>query len=102
MSKVVNNEMSANSLADNKIQAKKPEVGDVWEYYDEILKQNIKMYVLTVYDYHCMIIINDSEVGNLSRKVVIPFWFNEFNELKLEYLGKSKCNIEDLFKTENE
>lgn len=31
MSKVADNKIQANSLADNKTQAKTPEVGDVWQ-----------------------------------------------------------------------
>ena len=95
MSKVVNNEMQANSLADNKIQAKKPEVGDVWEY-----KYGLdKVYVLAI-----NLIgertrtLNFIDKGYVQQREYLTKGFVD----DFRYLGKSKVKIEDLFNTENE
>lgn len=95
MSKVVNNEIQANSLADNKIQVKTPEVGDVWEnsygelahiIYSDSIVVFMRKYWITNYEYHFE--VNRYDLSKFLKKYT--------------YLGKSIVKIEDLFKTENE
>lgn len=68
----------------------KPEVGDVWEYEDG--------YRVHVFDTEEMICALAMVKGGLC--------YEGFKERKFlerhKYLGKSKANINDLFKTENE
>ena len=92
MSKVVNNEMQANSLADNKIQAKKPEVGDIW-----VTESGKKYYIYNVFE--DKIVKGFSvDTGRMNSFTISIINFN----YSCKYLGKSKVNISDLFKTENE
>ena len=64
MSKVVDNKIQANSLADNKIKAI-PEVGDVWEIsYYGVMK---KAYICNTKDYkHPLCVLEDGETFLLS------------------------------------
>ena len=65
-----------------------PEVGDVWENP----KTHHRHIILSIgRDYKCF-----CDTGGISIK-----YSYDFDET-LEYLGKSKANIDDLFKTENE
>ena len=67
-----------------------PEVGDVWEYAD-----GHRVYV---FDTENMICALAMVKGGLCYD---GFKERKFLELH-KYLGKSKANIDDLFKTENE
>ena len=73
----------------------KPEVGDVWEVSGEICGgycKTIKVVVINTVNFiHPYCLSEDNE----------PFFMCE-GEAEFKYLGKSKANIEDLFKTENE
>ena len=68
-----------------------PEVGDVWKY-----KDGAKVYLITV----------DEETVESFTILGGGAWSGTFQKdefLKSHtYLGKSKANIDDLFKTENE
>ena len=66
------------------------EVGDVWEVsYYGVRK---KAYICNTKDYnHPLCVLNDGDMIFLYLEVA-----------GIKYLGKSKVNIEDLFKTENE
>jgi hypothetical protein len=65
-----------------------PEVGDVWENP----KTHHRHIILSIgRDYKCF-----CDTGGISIK-----YSYDFDET-LEYIGKSKANIDDLFKTENE
>lgn len=93
MSKVVNNEIQTNSLADNKIQAKTPEVGDVWK----IKGKDTLFHIEAV----------EGAFVTVLQMIISPIVFErvvdkELLEKHCEYLGKSKANISDLFKMENE
>ena len=75
----------------------KPEVGDVW--IDEC---NRKILVADVYD-----LINNGYAECIAIDVfhpeILKHFLIPFDEFQfLNYLGKSKANIDDLFKTENE
>jgi hypothetical protein len=91
MSKLANNEIQANSLADNKIQAKTPEVGDVFQSKEDT---DIKLYITGKNN-----VGFEALVSNSAEIWDIDSWY--FDEDYYTYLGKSKVNIEDLFKTEN-
>ena len=67
---------------------KTPEVGDVWIN----TKNNKKIYITGLGNH--VYVVSDSGVAS-SR------WRCDFNKL-YTYLGKSKTNIDDLFKTEVE
>jgi hypothetical protein len=75
-----------------------PEVGDVW-----IDKENyFRMTFIMVSDYYC-------EYIEHCEKLCESFDVYRLNDIKntswkkgKKYLGKSKANIDDLFKTENE
>lgn len=92
MSKLVNNEIQANSLADDKIQAK-PEVGDV--FVDEDM--NIKLLIIYISKYNgsfdCLVHDMDNNINYIKTLYFLT---------DCKYIGKSKVKIEDLFKTENE
>lgn len=64
-----------------------PQVGDVWIS----TKTNKKIYITGLGNH--VYVVSDSGVAS-SR------WYCDFNKL-YTYLGKSKANINDLFKTEN-
>ena len=73
-----------------------PEVGDVWEhngtliYIEQIGEKYNKEFV------YCFIKLKNSvrAYGHIYTKTYI--------KRTIKYLGKSKTNIDDLFKTENE
>ena len=70
----------------------KPEVGDVF-----INIHNQKCFVLgksEIPNTFDMLVLEDKSV---SKYIDCVFWDNDY-----QYLGKSKANIDDLFKTENE
>lgn len=73
----------------------KPEVGDVWEIYglkirlEQVGKKYNKEYV-----YH----ISETPEGLKGCSVFTVGFIKAYGK----YLGKSKINIKDLFKTENE
>ena len=92
MGKVVNNKTQPNSLADDKIQAKTPEVGDVFQSKEDT---DVRLYVTGINNVglECLV-SNNREIWDIDS------WY--FDENYYTYLGKSKINIEDLFKTENE
>lgn len=74
-----------------------PEVGDVW-----IDGYNRKVLVADVYD-----LINNGYAEciaiDIFRPGILKSFSIPFDEFQfLNYLGKSKANINDLFKTENE
>ena len=74
-----------------------PEVGDIW-----IDGYNRKILVTDVYDLinngYAECIAIDIFRPEILKSFSIPFDVFQF----LNYLGKSKANINDLFKTENE
>lgn len=76
---------------------KMPEVGDVW-----IDGYNRKILVTDVYD-----LINNGYAEciaiDIFRPKILKHFLIPFDEFQfLNYLGESKANINDLFKTENE
>ena len=78
-------------VANNEIQAKTPEVGDVWQ---STRRNAQKIYITHVMGrVYCI-----TEQGVASTR-----FFSDFGkDGTYRYLGKSKVNIEDFFKTENE
>jgi hypothetical protein len=74
-----------------------PEVGDVW-----VDGYNRKILITDVYDLinngYAECITTDIWRPEILKSRLIPFEEFQF----LTYLGKSKANINDLFKTENE
>ncbi len=68
----------------------KPEVGDLYE----ILSDKVVIIYVDDEALDCLIYFE-------GRLGTIPFPIKFFNN-NAEYLGKSKANIDDLFKTENE
>lgn len=69
-----------------------PEVGDVFQSKED---KNIKLHITGKNEVGLEAIVSDTkEVWNIDS------WY--FDERYYTYLGKSKANIEDLFKTENE
>lgn len=65
-----------------------PEIGDVFSY------KHYKMYVIAVQkDIHCVFLVTDGWKYWVTQSFV-----GEYDT----YIGKSKANINDLFKTENE
>lgn len=66
----------------------KPEIGDVWQNKT----RRLRVYITKVYAWG---IIGISSSGAVVSK-------NMYHLEKYTYLGKSKANINDLFKTENE
>lgn len=102
MSKLANNEIQPNSLADNRIKAM-PEVGDIVQ---ETVKrgQYIRYFVLERFmganKYYYMLLVpmkTKNETDNISALMI-----TEKELKKLKYLGKSKMEFGNLFKTENE
>lgn len=78
-----------------------PEIGDVWQY-----KNGMKFYILKEITSNSMPFGEDikysafeviEEDGELNSHDELQFINGTF-----KYLGKSKANINDLFKTENE
>jgi hypothetical protein len=69
------------------------EVGDVWEDED----MNIKLLIIYISRYNGSF---DCLVHDMDNNIIYTKTFYFLNDCK--YLGKSKGNIEDLFKTENE
>jgi len=71
--------------------SKEPEVGDVWKY-----KDGAKVYIIMV----------DEETVESFTILGGSAWSGTFQKDEFQkqhnYLGKSKANIDDLFKTENE
>ena len=67
----------------------KPEVRDVWEISDYGVRK--KAYICNTKDYkHPLCVLDDGDTTFI------------WESRNIKYLGKSKVNIEDLFKTENE
>lgn len=68
-----------------------PEVGDIWKY-----KDGIKVHIIMV----------DEETVEAFAILGGSAWSGTFSKDEFQkqhtYLGKSKANINDLFKTENE
>ena len=98
MSKVAYNKTQPNSLADDKIQAKTPEVGDVWEELFTHIR--FKIYDLINYD-KCSLVYY-YHLNTYDTLIRDACELNFFMQRGYKYLGKSKANISDLFKTENE
>lgn len=69
----------------------KPEVGDVFQSKEDT---DIKVYITGKNN-----VGFEALVSNRAEIWDIDSWY--FNEDYFTYLGKSKVNIEDLFKTEN-
>ena len=90
MSEVANNKIQTNSLDNNKIQAKKPEVGDVWRS-----------------DAHTIYIVRITKSGFIHNIFCDAQGFHtgrtelDFIQTYCKYLGKSKVNIKELFDVEN-
>lgn len=93
MSKIANNEIQANSLADNEIQAKTPEVGDVFYVRPY---PNMKRIIVNIIEYK-----NQVTYSVFNGQSIYEYSISRIKK-ELKYLGKSKVNISDLFKTENE
>ena len=72
-----------------------PEVGDVWEFKT---KRRYSIIQLVDNDNGCECIVKKGH--NIDKEIHIVT--KRFIELNCVYLGKSKANIDDLFKTENE
>lgn len=78
--------------ANNEIQAKKPEKGDVFQSKEN---PDVRLYVAGINDVVLECLVSDNqEIWDIDS------WY--FDEDYYTYLGKSKVNISDLFKTENE
>jgi len=74
--------------------SKEPEVGDVWEHKYDLSK----LYVLKTDLLYGSVRVLEKITGKyIQQRVYAPESFND-----CRYLGKSKANIDDLFKTENE
>lgn len=71
----------------------KPEAGDIWKS-----KESGTVFILTRKDDYFKDWFHSMASDGRTRKIIID---NRFFGLS-EYLGKSKENIDDLFKTENE
>jgi len=82
----------------------KPEVGDVWLYKYEEFKT--EYYISAIASYECPEYYVFLLYKNGNNQVVGCWWGKEKWEKTLlqdfTYLGKSKANIDDLFRTENE
>ena len=75
-----------------------PEVGDV--FYNEKLDEKIYIYKLWKHDKKRKFVkVLIKETYGLFLE---PFLLKDINFENMKYLGKSKANIDDLFKTENE
>lgn len=78
-----------------------PEVGDVWQFkYKEF---ETKYYISAIARNPCPEYYYFVLYKNGNNEVVGCWWDKErWDKAMLFYLGKSKVNINDLFKTENE
>ena len=76
-----------------------PEVGDVWEYMEDELLYIEKVIYIRENTYQCESILKDKYTGDI-RFFFLPMF--DTLQKHFTYLGKSKVNIDDLFKTENE
>ena len=74
-----------------------PEVGDVW--IDK--KTYRKIVFVMVSDYYCEYLEHNEKLCESFDDFRFITGTNEWKKEK-KYLGKSKANIDDLFKTENE
>ena len=69
-----------------------PEVGDVFQ---SVIDTDIRVCIIDKYKNGYGILISDKrEIWDIKEWI---YWKDDYT-----YLGKSKANIEDLFKTENE
>lgn len=70
----------------------KPEVGDVFQSKEDT---DVRLYVTGINNVglECLV-SNNREIWDIDS------WY--FDENYYTYIGKSKCKVEDLFKTENE
>ena len=69
-----------------------PEVGDVFQ---SVVDTDIRIYIIDKHKNWYEILVSDKrEVWDINEWV---YWKDDYT-----YLGKSKANIGDLFKTENE
>lgn len=69
-----------------------PEVGDVFQ---SVVDPDIRIYIIDKYKSGYEILVSDKrEVWDINEWL---YWKDDYT-----YLGKSKANINDLFKTENE
>lgn len=74
----------------------KPETGDIWNY------EGVKRVVLAEGIKTCDFFGVVEAIQCLSDTGVIHWYNAKLFVKQAEYLGKSKVNISDLFKTENE
>lgn len=79
-------------IANNEIQAKTPEVGDVW-----LNLQGKKFYIYNNYE-NRLVRGFSTQSGRIESFCLL---LEDFLDL-YTYLGKSKVNIDDIFNTENE
>ena len=87
MGKIANNKIQTNPLDNNKIQAKKPEVGDVWA------RDYCQYYITRIQKFNDKIVA----IHTLNINLVNTFYpLNCFLE-NFKYLGKSKVSIKELF-----
>lgn len=69
-----------------------PEVGDVFQ---SVVDTDIRIYIIDKYKGGYEVLVSDKrEVWDINEW---HYWKDDYT-----YLGKSKANINDLFKTENE
>lgn len=73
--------------------SKEPQVGDVWKI------MGYKAHITKVKPYSRIEVLETDCSGYLEHREFIWDWLQHD---EIEYLGKSKANIDDLFKTENE
>lgn len=78
----------------------KPEVGDVFKVYNFYLNTTYKYYITGFYDNFVETVYLWEHNGKQMFQGVMNYKKEDFD--KMIYLGKSKVNINDLFKTENE
>lgn len=74
-----------------------PEVGDVWIDTET----RFRMTFIMVSDYYCEYIEHHTKLVEFFALYHFDTKYNDWKKGK-KYLGKSKANIDDLFKTENE
>jgi len=74
--------------------SKEPEVGDIWIYNRA---KNIRHLIVDV----GVLLVHTASLGYKKHLIGNPYDADTFTRY-FTYLGKSKANIDDLFKTENE